>query len=111
MGQHENMICVLFCPKYLGQWDGGTQEKHVQFGCQSILVLHSFCPQMVGGWDSGTAEKTYDLWIVMFQIFGTVGQCDTRKNIYSKVVSLYLCDKAYVPKWWDGGTVGQEENI
>ena len=52
-GKH--MICDFFCPKNLGQWDGETQEKDVQLGCQSVLVLHRLCPQMVGRWDSGTA--------------------------------------------------------
>ena len=75
-GQH--MTRVFFCPKNLRQWDGGTQEKHVQLDCQSILVLHSLCPQMVGGWDSGTAEKTYDLCFLLSQEFGTVGRWDTR---------------------------------
>ena len=64
---------------------------------------------MVGRWDSGTAGK--HITCVLSQIFGTVGRWDTRKIIYSKVVSLYLCDIAYVPKWWDGETVGQQENI
>ena len=54
MGQQENMIFVFFCPKNLGQWDGGTQEKDVQLGCQSLLVLHSLCPQM---WDGGTVGQ------------------------------------------------------
>ena len=87
----------------------------------------------VGQWDS---RKTYDLCFTLSQIFGTVGRWDSwtagkhmicrllcskylgqwdsgtqLKNIYSKVVSLYLCDIAYGPKWWDGGTVGQQENI
>ena len=53
----------------------------VQFGCQSILVLHRLCPQMLGRWDSGTAGK--------------------------HLTSVLLCPK-YLGQW-DGGT--QEKHV
>ena len=85
-GKH--MICAFFCPKYLGQWDGGTQEKHVQLGCQ---------------WDS---RKIYDLCFVLSQIFGTVGQWDTRITCTCTVrLSVYIC--ATLLMFPDGWTVGQ----
>ena len=84
LGCQSILVLHSLCPQMVGRWDGGTvgqwdsrktydlcfllsqeigtvgretQEKHVQLGCQSILVLHSLCPQMAGRWDSGTAGK------------------------------------------------------
>ena len=72
----------FFCPKFLGQWDGGTQEKHVQLGCQSILVLHSLCPQMVGWWDSGTAGK-HMICVSSVPNFWDSQTVGHKKNMYS----------------------------
>ena len=38
-------------------WDSGTQEKHVQVGCQSLLVLHSLSLKNLGWWYGGKQEK------------------------------------------------------
>ena len=106
----KHMICVFFCPKNLGQWDGGTQEKDVQLGCQSILVLHSLCPQMVGRWDSGTAGKHM---ICVFFCPKNLGQWDggTQEKDVQLGCQSILVLHSLCPKWWDGGTVGQQENI
>ena len=101
-------LCSLLSQN-LGQWDGGTQEKPVQLGCQSIFVLYSLCPQMEGRWDSGTAGK--HIIFVSFcpknlgQWDGGTREKDVQLDCQSILVLYSLCPQ--MVGRWDSGTAGK----
>ena len=110
-GKH--MTCVFFCPKNLGQWDGGTQEKDVPLGCQSILVLHSLCRQMVGRWDSGTAGKHMTSVFFCPKPLGQWGGGTQEKHEQLGCQSIFVlhCLCPHIVGRWDSGTVGHKKNM